>query len=184
MNRSAGAPLSIWRASAELAPYETTTFRLVWRRYNALAWSSAFLRLAAPNTRMSLPCANAGAATHSAMSAAAIRPRKARRKANRQIRGITSLPFAGDGRYISTNIAFCKGACVVLASRAASISRRLRSRTSKDGQVFQHRDDADDDHDDTRNVLGAAVEGQHIDQIEDENDNQKRDQPTDQNVHT
>src|SRR5262249_54983677 len=98
---------------------------------------------------MSLPCASAGAVTHSTMSAAATRPRKARRKANRQIRGITSFPFARDERYISTNIAFCKGACVVLASRAASILRRLRL---EDGQVFQHRDDADHDHDDTRNV--------------------------------
>src|SRR5262249_35039038 len=130
---------------------------------------------------MSLPCARAGVVTHSTMSAAATRPRKAWRKANPQTRRIINHPLAKDERYISINIAICKGACVVLASRAASISRRLRL---EDGQVFQHRDDADHDHDDARNVLRATVEGQHIDQIEDENDNQKRDQHTDQNVHT
>src|SRR5882724_2712596 len=60
----------------------------------------------------------------------------------------------------------------------------LRLLPSEDGEVYQHRDDADHDHDDAHDVLGAAVEWQQVDQIEDENDNQKRDQHTDQNIHT
>src|SRR5262249_32330846 len=60
----------------------------------------------------------------------------------------------------------------------------MRSLALEDGEVFQHRDDADHDDDDAHDVFCAAVEWQHIHQIEDENDNQKRDQHTDQNVHT
>src|SRR5258705_3281372 len=62
--------------------------------------------------------------------------------------------------------------------------KRLTERSSEDGEVLQHRDDADDDHNDARDVLRTTVERQHIDEIENENDNQKGDQYTDQNVHT
>src|ERR1700716_2192904 len=45
--------------------------------------------------------------------------------------------------------------------------------------VFQQRNHAEDDHDDTRHLLGAAVDRQQVDQVENENNDQKRDQRTD-----
>jgi hypothetical protein len=50
----------------------------------------------------------------------------------------------------------------------------------KDGlehrDVFQQRDYAEDNDDDARDLLGAAVERQQVDQIQDENDDEKRDE--------
>jgi hypothetical protein len=48
------------------------------------------------------------------------------------------------------------------------------------GEIFQQRNDADDDHDNTRDLFGTAVERQHIDQIQNENNDKKRDQNTDE----
>ena len=48
--------------------------------------------------------------------------------------------------------------------------------------VFQQRDHADDDHDDARDLLGAAVERQQVDQIENENNDEKRDECTDKHA--
>jgi hypothetical protein len=93
-------------------------------------------------------------------------------------------PLANDERYVSTNIAFCKGASAVAASRCGIFPADWVSPALEDGEVFQHRDDADHDHDDTHDVLRAAVEWQHVHEIENENDDQKRDQDTDQDVHT
>jgi hypothetical protein len=50
-------------------------------------------------------------------------------------------------------------------------------------EIFQQRDDADDDDNDPRDLFGAAIERQHVDQIEDQNNNEKRDQNTDEYGH-
>jgi len=39
--------------------------------------------------------------------------------------------------------------------------------------VLQQRNHAEDDHDDPRDLPGAAVERQQVDQIQDENDDEK-----------
>ena len=54
---------------------------------------------------------------------------------------------------------------------------------SVDGEVFQQRKYADDDHDDAHDLLGAPVDGQHIDEIKHKNDNEKRNQNTDDQAH-
>src|SRR5450432_2173416 len=48
--------------------------------------------------------------------------------------------------------------------------------------VFQQRDHAEDDHDDAANLLGAAVERQHVDEIEDEDNDEKRDEYADKHA--
>src|SRR6478609_3988012 len=53
----------------------------------------------------------------------------------------------------------------------------------KHREIFQQRDDADDDDDDARDLLGAAVQRQHVDQIEHQNDDEKGDQDTDEYRH-
>jgi hypothetical protein len=46
----------------------------------------------------------------------------------------------------------------------------------KDGKIFQQRNDADDDHNHGRNLLRPAVEGQEIDEIQHENDDNEGDE--------
>ena len=46
-------------------------------------------------------------------------------------------------------------------------------------QIFQQRNDADNDHNDLRDLSGAAVERQALDEIEHQNDHQKGDQDAD-----
>jgi hypothetical protein len=50
--------------------------------------------------------------------------------------------------------------------------------TSEDYDVFQQRNHAKDDHDDTRDLFGATVERQQVDQIENKDNNEKRNQRT------
>jgi hypothetical protein len=49
----------------------------------------------------------------------------------------------------------------------------------KHRDVFQQRNDTEDDDDDSTDLLGASVERQQIDQVQNENDDQKRDECTD-----
>src|SRR5258708_38603479 len=49
----------------------------------------------------------------------------------------------------------------------------------KHRDVFQERDHAEDDHDDARDLLGAAVKRQHVDQIKNENNDEKCDEYAD-----
>src|SRR6202040_1532725 len=50
-------------------------------------------------------------------------------------------------------------------------------------EVFQQRDDAEHDDHHAHDLLGAAVHRQHVDQIKDEDDDDKGDQCADENVH-
>src|SRR5580704_5144685 len=50
-------------------------------------------------------------------------------------------------------------------------------------EVFQQRDDAQHDDHHAHDLLGAAVHRQHVDQIKDEDDDDKGDQCADENVH-
>ena len=50
-------------------------------------------------------------------------------------------------------------------------------------QIFQQRDDADDDDDDLHDLLGAAVDRQHVDEIEHQDDHEKCDEHADENIH-
>ena len=52
---------------------------------------------------------------------------------------------------------------------------------SRHPEVFQQRQDADDDDDDAHDLLGAAVDRQHVDEIENENDDEERDENADEN---
>jgi hypothetical protein len=65
------------------------------------------------------------------------------------------------------------------ASAGAFLSKPLKLPTLKYRDVFQQRDDAENDDDDARNLLGAAIERQQIDQIEDQNNDQKRNERAD-----
>ena len=62
------------------------------------------------------------------------------------------------------------------------IVNKLRGGTaaSKYRDVFQEREDPEDDHDDAADLLGAAVDRQHVDQIEDEDDDEEGDKRTDE----
>jgi hypothetical protein len=53
----------------------------------------------------------------------------------------------------------------------------------EDREITQQRYDADDDYDDAHDLFGAAVNRQHVDEIEDKNDDQKGDQNTDEDGH-
>jgi hypothetical protein len=53
----------------------------------------------------------------------------------------------------------------------------------KDREVTQQRQDADYDHDDAHDLFGAAVDRQHVDEIEDEDDDKKGDQDADEDRH-
>src|SRR5262249_54109638 len=56
-------------------------------------------------------------------------------------------------------------------------------RTSDREQISQKVDDADDDHDNADNLLGAPIERQQIDQIEDQDNDDERDQHVHQERH-
>jgi hypothetical protein len=49
---------------------------------------------------------------------------------------------------------------------------------SENRNVFQQRNDAEDDHHNARDLLGATIDRQHVDQIEDENNDKKCNQGT------
>jgi hypothetical protein len=53
----------------------------------------------------------------------------------------------------------------------------------KDGQIFQQRDNADDDDDDLHDLLDAGFDRQSRHQIKHQEDNQKRDQNADEKGH-
>src|SRR5258708_39783724 len=58
-----------------------------------------------------------------------------------------------------------------------------RAIPSEDREVAQQRDDADDDNDHAHDLPGAAVDRQHVDEIEHENDDDKSDQRADKERH-
>jgi hypothetical protein len=53
-----------------------------------------------------------------------------------------------------------------------------RIKALKHRDVFQERNHAENDHDNARDLLGAAIERQHVDQIQNENDDEKCDEYT------
>ncbi len=55
---------------------------------------------------------------------------------------------------------------------------------SEDREIFQQRQHADDDDDDAHDLFGAAVDRQHVDEIEHQNDDKKRNQNADQRART
>jgi hypothetical protein len=55
---------------------------------------------------------------------------------------------------------------------------RARSATSEYCDVLQQRNHAEDDHDDARDLLGAAVDRQQVNQIENKDNDEKRNQRT------
>jgi hypothetical protein len=61
-----------------------------------------------------------------------------------------------------------------LATTNSNISAKLL----KYCDVFQQRNYAKDDHDDARDLLGAAVDRQQVDQIENKDNDEKRNQRT------
>jgi anaerobic glycerol-3-phosphate dehydrogenase len=50
-------------------------------------------------------------------------------------------------------------------------------------EILQHRNDADDHNDGSRDLLCAPIDGQHIDEIKNENNDKKRNQNADQYRH-
>src|SRR6266700_4010320 len=64
-------------------------------------------------------------------------------------------------------------------SRRGFFAWKLRS-PLKHREIFQQRHDADDDDDDARDLLGAAVHRQHVDEIKNEDDDEKGDEYADQ----
>src|SRR5215217_4852638 len=55
-----------------------------------------------------------------------------------------------------------------------------RSGPSRDAEITKQRKHADDDDDDPHDLLGTAVDRQHVDEVENENDDKKRYQNADQ----
>src|SRR5215475_7746223 len=53
----------------------------------------------------------------------------------------------------------------------------------EDREVAQQGQDADDDHDHAHDLLGAAVDRQHVDEVKHENDDDERDQGADEERH-
>lgn len=51
---------------------------------------------------------------------------------------------------------------------------------SENREVFEQRDDAEHDDDDAHDVLCAAVDRQHVHEVENENDDQEGDQDADE----
>jgi hypothetical protein len=51
------------------------------------------------------------------------------------------------------------------------------------GEVFQQRNDANDDHNDAHDLPGAAIDRQHVDEIKHQNDDQEGDEHADDDVH-
>jgi hypothetical protein len=60
-----------------------------------------------------------------------------------------------------------------------SMGRICRPCPLKYRDVFQQGNHAEDDYDDARDLLGAAIDRQQIDQVENKNNDHKRDQRTD-----
>jgi hypothetical protein len=54
---------------------------------------------------------------------------------------------------------------------------------SKDRKIFQHRNDAHDDHDHAHDLLGLAVDWQHVDEIENQNDDDECYENSDKSIH-
>jgi hypothetical protein len=55
---------------------------------------------------------------------------------------------------------------------------------SENREILQQRDDADDDDDDPGDLLGTSIDGKHADQIQNKDNNEKRDQNADQDRQT
>jgi hypothetical protein len=76
-----------------------------------------------------------------------------------------------------------RGACHRARFRASRWLAMTRSRISirdrlENRDIFQQGNHAEDDHDHTYDLLGAAVERQQVDQIQNENNDEKRDKHT------
>jgi len=69
----------------------------------------------------------------------------------------------------------------VVSAAYDAVLRRSEA-VSEHGQVLQQRDDTEDDDDDPSDLLRAAVERKHVDEIEDEDDDQERDENTNDDV--
>src|SRR5690242_14518757 len=54
---------------------------------------------------------------------------------------------------------------------------------SEHGDIFQQREHAENDDDDPADLLGAAIDRQHVDQIKNENDDEKGDERADEKRH-
>src|SRR4051812_14209105 len=70
-----------------------------------------------------------------------------------------------------------------LTFKATSSPLSARTRSESDPEILQQRQHADNDHDDTDDLLGAALDRQHVDKIENENDHQESDQDADEDGH-
>src|SRR5205807_7129822 len=56
-------------------------------------------------------------------------------------------------------------------------------RSSDLGKIFQQRNHADDDDDHPYDLFGAAIEWQHVDEVEHQDDDKEGDEHTDEGVH-
>src|ERR1700722_14264867 len=64
-----------------------------------------------------------------------------------------------------------------------SMRRKAATPVLEDREITQQGQDTDNDHDDAHDLFGAAVDRQHVDEIEDQDDDQKRDQNADEDRH-
>jgi hypothetical protein len=58
-----------------------------------------------------------------------------------------------------------------------------KSPNSKNGEIFQQRNDADDDHYHVHDFLRPAVKRKHIDEIEHQDDDKERDENAYERIH-
>jgi hypothetical protein len=65
------------------------------------------------------------------------------------------------------------------APHGTTIVSRLYEAPLEHRDIFQERDDAEHDDDHAADLLGAAIERQHVDQIENEDNDKKGDEHTD-----
>jgi hypothetical protein len=105
------------------------------------------------------------------------------RLADRRIRPRVGITPRRVGRIVSRRLDRMPPAWRIVFRRLFLItapSRACHGTRSEDREIFQQRQNADDDDNHSHDLSRPAVDRQHVDQIEDENDDQERNENADQ----
>jgi hypothetical protein len=98
--------------------------------------------------------------------------------------GLFVLRAQGFSRYCERSDAIRASETTLLKGGiASSLSRLAMTIASEHREIFQDRNDTDDDDDGTDDLLGAAVDRKQVDQIQNKNDDKKCNQDANQQRH-
>src|ERR1700709_811984 len=149
--------------------------------------SSTALRSRPPATSSSRAASSRTAIPNTSSPPAAAKPRRPgnlartrQRKSPGDLPGLFFFVIASEAKQ-SSCAAQRKMDCFV-ASLLAMTAGAFVPTSLKHRDVFQQRDHAEHDHDHPADLLGAAVERQHVDEIEDQDNDEKRDQYADEHA--